>query len=529
MNAIVKAKPRVRVPSRTVAAWSASGPSAAYMRGNSGPVFAGWKPALREARDEIRVAWKDAAARAIDLIHNSGFVSGIVDQSSANVVGSGLKLNLKPDAATLGWTESEADDWARRVEKRFLLWASNPYECDAAGRRSLFAMQDANHKQFLTFGETLALVPFKKRPGNLFGTKLKCLPAYHLSSNTVPGKYYQGVARDDLDMPIAYLIRQRSPSGGIVDMHYAARDDVGCAQVLHVHDAPTGGLRGISRFAPVLRVTKQFDQLADATLTSAIVRAVFAATIESTEPTEEMLRALQTPAEMSRAQSDRSLMDQWFEARSGWYDETNIDLGITGRFAHLYPGQKLSFHDSSAPAPDYEKFASFLLREVARCAGMTFESATGDYRQATYSSIRMATSDIFPLTLQVRRNVHSPFSQGAFEAWLEEDINSGATPFPDGLPGFLNKKAAACNAEWRGGPKPQADDKKTAEAHKIWKDIGVITDEMICADLGTDVEDVYAQRAREKAMREGYGLPEYSPAGVTGIGTTAAKDKTTDG
>ena len=37
---------------------------------------------------------------------------------------------------------------------------------------------------------------------------------------------------------------------------------------------------------------------------------------------------------------------------------------------------------------------------------------------------------------------------------------------------------------------------------------GVVTDEMICADLGVDWEDVYEQRAREAARRQKLGLPE---------------------
>jgi len=49
-----------------------------------------------------------------------------------------------------------------------------------------------------------------------------------------------------------------------------------------------------------LQVARQFDQLSDATLTAAILQTVFAASITSDEPTEEVLSGLLTPQEQAR-------------------------------------------------------------------------------------------------------------------------------------------------------------------------------------------------------------------------------------
>ena len=516
---IAVSKPRVRVP-----AGSQRAPAAGYLRGEPGftePKILGWmQPTLREPSTEIREAWRHAAARMVDLIQNSGFIAGIVDQSTAATVGSGLRINLVPDYETLGWTEDEANAWAKRAEARFALWANNPYECDAEQRRSLGQMASSNHKHWLAFGETLALFPWERRPGAMFGTKVALTPAFRLSQQTDDQKrIVQGIRLGALGQPVAYLIGAPRP-GGIDDIREVrGRDQWGRMIVAHVCDAPTGAVRGITPLAPILRVTKQFDQLADATLTSAIVRAVFAATIESDLPTRDVLEALQS--ETDRAAGQTSPLDSWLDGSAGWNANVDINLGQGGRIAHLYSNEHLKFHDSSAPTADYEKFASFLLREIARCAGLTFEAATGDYRNATYSSIRMGTADIFPLTVQRRKFIHAPFHQAAFEAWLEEDIAKGGTPFPGGLDGFYELRPAAARADWRGGPKPQADDEKTAKAHEIWKRLGTITDQQICDDLGTDVEDVYRQLAYEKRLREEYGLPDYVQPGVTGVGKDA--------
>ncbi|MBN9022209.1 MAG: phage portal protein [Rhizobiales bacterium] len=228
------------------------------------------------------------------------------------------------------------------------------------------------------------------------------------------------------------------------------------------------------------------------------------------------MNGLLTPQEQARlAATGVSPWDAYIQAQSGWYDTATINLGINGRIAHLFPGQKLELHRAQHPHSDYRDFAAHLLRELARCMGLTYESATADYTNATYSSVRMATGEIFQITLYRRAHVIAPLCNAVYEAWLEEEIARGGIPFPGGLTGFLANRAAASRAIWRGAPKPQADDLKTAKAHEIWCRLGVMTDAAIAEDLGYDIEDVYAQRAREKAMRETYGLPDAQHQGIT--------------
>ncbi|MFA8386878.1 MAG: phage portal protein [Pelagibaca sp.] len=501
-------------------------PGSQYMRGGRGVTFAGWRPALREQQDDIADAWDDAAARVSDLLHNNGWLSGAVDQAVANTVGNGLRLKCLPESETFGMSSAEASDWAKMVERRFELWARSKDECDIQGLRTFGQMQSAAFRSWLVTGEILAELPFKRHPWNRYGTKVRLLPPHRLSRKTESMKrLINGVYTNPDGMPIGYRAIRKDLFKHDVEYDVRARDRAGRPKVIHVFEGLPGTHRGISPMAPALQVARQFDQLADATLMAAIVQTLFAVTITSDEPTEQVLAGLLTPQEQARMMADGvTPMEAYMDMVAGYYEGGSLNVGINGRLSHLFPGQELNFHTSNHPSSDYKDFSNHLLRELARCLGLTYESATGDNVGATYSSLQAATTEIFAITKARRENIVVPFCQPIYEAWLEEEIASGGIPFPGGYDGFIANRTAACRAEWRGAPRPTADDLKKAKAHEVWKRLGVMSDAMICNDLGADVDDVYQQLAQEKAMRAEYGIPEPQMMGAQGGAPAAAED-----
>ncbi len=483
-------------------------PASSYMRGGRGVTFGCWRPALRDAQDDISEAWDLAAARTIDMVQNSGWLAGSIDQAVAHTVGTGNRLKAMPENSVFGLSNAEATQWSREVEARFELWARNPDECDLEARRSFGQMQAAAFRSWLATGEILAELPWRVRPWTRYGTKVKLLAPHRLSRKTEDlSRLINGVYIDTDGMTVGYLAIRKDPLLGEIEYPVRARDRMGRQRVIFIFDGMPGTFRGISPMPPALQVARQFDQLADATLTAAIMQTLFAATITSDEPTEQVIQGLLTPQEQARMASQGiSPMSAYLDLVGGFYDGVTLNVGINGRIAHLFPGQELKFHRSEHPSSDYRDFSLHLLREMARCLGLTYESATGDYVGATYSSVRMATGEIFAITRMRRQNVIAPFSQAAYAAWLEEEIESGGIYFPGGYAAFLANRTAACRADWRGTPKPQADDLKTAKAHEVWRRLGVISDATIANDLGVDIEDVYAQRASEAELRESYGL-----------------------
>ena len=479
-------------------------PAAGYLRGLPGgplsmPGLA--MPRFRDAGVDVARAWGQAASRAIDAMQNNGWVAGVVDQMGALMVGEGLVPQLKSDFSAFGWDARQSAEWASEREKRFIAWANNPHECDAGGRQTLGQMQMAAVRQWAGTGECFVEYPVIRRAGGQWASKVRLLPTGWMSRRTDSSqRLRQGVFLDRHGAPAGYLFEVDRDHGLREEIRKPARDGYGRPVVLQVCDLAPNQVRGITIFAPVLRVFRDYDEFMRASLTQQMIQTVLAATIESDHPTPEIIAGLQDMAEQSDAAADP--YGNYMAQRVGMLETVDIDLGRHGKIAHLPDGAHFRFNTPSTHAGNQQVIVNSLLREVARCVGGSEEDVTGDYRGVTYTGVRMGIAKQWPTLLYRRKLIPAPISQAALDAFIEEEVDSGAAPVPGGMEAFLANKAAICRADWRGPAKPVADEVKQARTHEIYRAMGVISDEQICADLGTDRDTVYQTRAFEQAQRD---------------------------
>ena len=212
-----------------------------------------------------------------------------------------MALNARPDPAVFGGDEASAARWARQVERRFEVWARSPYACDLAMRQNLGQMCAQAVKWWFGLGEITGLIRYKMRPGNSHGTKIQVIPPQRIPQAAKKQPSVQGVVLDADGAPVTYCIDNFDPNnpGVVEEKEVRARDRYGRLVVIHVHDSPPTVVRGISPMAPAIQVVRQYDQLANATLTAALIQAIFAATIELDAPTEQLLSALQDEDEQA--------------------------------------------------------------------------------------------------------------------------------------------------------------------------------------------------------------------------------------
>ena len=276
-------------------------PRAGYMRDGRGMVFSRWLPALRSSRDDVAVAWEAAAARTVELWQNSGWITGMIDQATANTVGAGLRLRSMPENELFGMDEKAAQAWRKLVEAKWELWSNTPLECDIEGRLTVPQMTEAAFKQWIVFGEIFGEIVWRIRRGSQTGTKVRLLsPTRIVNKTDAFTRLYSGVRVDADGMPMGYVVKRDNPLLGEQEFEVRARDGYGRPLVFHVFAGLPGQTRGIGILVPILRVAKQFDQLADATLLAAIIQTVFAASIESEAPTQDALQGLLNPREQAQ-------------------------------------------------------------------------------------------------------------------------------------------------------------------------------------------------------------------------------------
>ena len=438
------------------------------------------KAVTRDAKLDVIEAADRASALAADFLHNSGWIGGAATQILCDTIGEELKLNCRSDLSGFGYSDQETSVFRRLVEKRWRRWAWNPKECDLAGKATVAEMLDAALKSYLVHGEAFGIfdrltAAERRRLGVTTSTKMSMAAPHRCRRQTnVFAGLDQGIVHDATGRAVAY--RFRNFEDGI-----ERERDIPAADVVHVMDRGDNlnAPRGISPLAPALKVIAQSDQLADATLATALLQTVLAAVIKSPEPSEQAFEAVQTLDETDPPPGYEpedwrdfvgglraDLYEVWGQRIASLKDH-GVSITDPSRIAHLGPGEELELKTATTPGSQYKDFFQSLLREIARCLGVTFESLSMDHSNAGYSATRMAVASIWPLVMRRRTRIVAPLAQAIFERWLDEEIGTGRIAFKGGYRAYAADKESVFQAEFQGPERPSADPYKDAMASMI--------------------------------------------------------------
>ncbi|MBS8259737.1 phage portal protein [Roseibium polysiphoniae] len=490
-------------------------PTARYLRDTRSNVLSTRPAPLTESRDDIRQAWTRTAGLALDLIKNSGRLKGAADQVLADTVGSELQLNPKPDLSSLGYDDKERADWCRLVKRRWKLWSWNEAECDFRGKFTLPQLVDISLRWHMAYGEVTGILDYmdqakRQRYGIRTGTKLCLTPPSRLVQDTseIEG-LFQGVYHDENGRPAGYLFEERN-AGFVSRKSYPARDASGRKHVLHVFDPMDAtDVRGISVMASAFRKHIQHEMLDDATLQTAILQTIFAATLTSEKPTMEAFEALETLKDtgVEGASEYAEEYTAFLQSSLEKAAEGQISLSGDPQISHLAPGERFEVTTAGTPGGQYLPFSNALSRDMARAIGITYGGLTMDHTNATYSSVRMETSSIWPVVGRRRQRIAAPVCQAVYESWLDEEIGTGRIPFKGGRRAYEANRERVSWAQWQGPPKPTADDNKSARASTERLGNGTSSIEIEAAELGLDTDELFEQRRDEHNRYLDAGMP----------------------
>src|SRR4029077_6431374 len=148
-------------------------------------------------------------------------------------------------------------------------------------------------------------------------------------------------------------------------------------EVLHIfRTSRPGQVRGIPWFAPAMMTARELSDFMDSVLVKAHAEACFAGFIENQDDLSPIMDAAPT--------------------NETFADSANPNAQIStiepGTIKLLGSGQKITFAQPTTTS-QVEPVFLFSMQAIASAVGCTYDQATGDLRQAIYSSLRAGRLD----------------------------------------------------------------------------------------------------------------------------------------
>jgi len=442
--------------------------------------------------------------RSRDLYMGGGLAAGALKVKVKNVIGPGLRLDANIDGDVLGLTPEEKDDWERRAEREFSLWADSPH-CDAARTNNFGQLQALAALSAWMSGDVFALLPIVRRRGSIYDLRVQLLEADRICNPwDVPDGWWHpgltsighrsicgGVEIGQYSEPVAYYVAQYHPGSDQAMVLANAWKRVlafgpqtGRRNILHVFSQERPEQRrGLPSLAPVLESMKQLGRYSDAELMAAVISAML--TVFVTSPGD-----VQGPLESN-------ILDD--EKISPSNDLAGVELG-NGAVVGLMPGQKVETVNPQRPNTAFDGFVRAICVPMGAALEIPYEILLQHFT-SSYTAARASFLEFWKAVKTWRAWMASMFCQPVYEEWLAEAVARGRIA----APGFFEDlaiRAAWSGAKWHGPAQGQINEKVEAAAAYDRVQFGFSTmAQETAAMTGGNWDEVNRTRAREIAKQ----------------------------
>jgi lambda family phage portal protein len=439
-----------------------------YEGASTGNRLKNWKSYSTSAEAEVTSGLVKLRDRARDLARNDPHMSKALQVITGKTVGAGIVPQFS----------DKSENQIKKIEEAFNQWTNY---CDFDADTNFYGLQAQVMMGVCGSGEILVRRIRTKPNGDRIPLQLQILEGDHLdhlrNEELANGhRIVQGIELDDAGKKVAYWIFPRHPGDTSAPAQVSIR--VPESEIAHVFrkDRP-GQLRGVPWAAPVIVKLRDFNDFEDAQLMRQKIAACFTAFVYDNDPTSE--------------------------------GEDEADLTETmypGRVELLPPGKDIKF--AAPPGVDgYAEYSTQVLRSIAAGLGITFESLTGDYSKANFSSSRMGWIETQPAIELWRWNMFIPlFCEKIMTWWFEAAALKGLRI--DGV-----------KVDWTPPAIPYIDPNKEISATKEAIRVGTKTLSQAIREQGYDPKKLLAERAADNKLIDKLGLQlDSDPRKVTEFG-----------
>jgi len=428
-----------------------------------------WIAQTRSADEEVRGDIRMLRARARELGRNNSYVKRYFRLLVTNVIGPmGIKLQAQVWAGDQPDTKTNA-----AIEAAWNAWATGPVTVD--GRLTLRRFEKLVIKTVACDGEAFVRL-WRGFEGNAFGLALQAIDAdlidetFNRPRRGAQNEIRMGVEIDAIGRPVGYWVWDAVGTDLVRERYF-----VPAGEMLHLYDPErVNQTRGVTWVHSVMVPAHMLNAYEESEAVAARIGASKMGLFEKrADSLAGDLAASSKPATM----------------------EAN-----PGTFEIVPDGYEFKAWEPDHPTAQFPAFIKQMLRKIASGFSVFYNVLANDAEGVSYSTMRS-----FALVERDDwRSIQQDFIDGwrrpLYAVWLGMALLTGGLKLPSRDPSrYLAVRHRPRGWQW-------IDPEKEARAAVISIQNGLGTRTGFLAEKGEDIEDVFAELAREQALAEEYGI-----------------------
>ena len=476
-------------------------------------VFKGFLADSKSPAEDIDFNNYTLRQRSRILFMSSPIAAAALKRQRTNIVGNGLRLKSRINRDALGLSQEAAEEWQRKTEAEFALWAENKDACDATGVNDFYGMQQLAMLSWPMSGDVFALIDRGKTDRlKPYSLRLHLVEADRVRTPVTAGSLpitmttgtaengntiYDGVEVDSSGRVVAYYVANDYPYELTGKPTEFVRVEAygrltGLPNVLHMMDSERPEqYRGVPYLAQVIEPVLQLRRYTDAEITAAVVQSFYTAFITTNAGANEM-PFNETPG----------LGDVEVSKSSNEYEMGPGTINV------LEPGEGVTFGSPTHPNTSFDTFVRALCTQIGAALEMPADLLLMAF-DSSYSASRAALLEAWKAFRMRREWLTKDFCRPVYEIWLTEAVARGRVL----APGFLTDplvRAAYLGSEWIGPSAGALDPTKEIQAAVSAIENGLSTREAEAIKLNgseyvTNVDKLAIENGK---LREAQGISQ---------------------
>jgi lambda family phage portal protein len=416
--------------------------------------------------------------RVRDQARNVSWVKRSVRSWVANVIGTGIRpIPVTPDA-----------EFNKIISE---LWSDWIEVCDAEGRLDFYGQQSLAARAFKTAGEVLIRKLYRSTdkydlPVPLQLQMIEADQLDHRLSEKLPdgGKILQGVELDAEGARRFYHLWKEHPAEMLSGWGGSVRVKVPEKEIIHIFEPDRPG-----------------QQRGYPSMVSSVIRMLDLMEYEDATLVRQKLGAMLVGFITSMASEDGGGVLGEQGVGSSDVPEATLESGTMQK---LDPGQDVKFNTPVDVGQNFEMFLQWQLRAQAADADVTYEQASGDLRNVSFSSIRAGLNEVQRIHEQTQDNIFiHQFCRNVWSEFVTTAVMAGSAPMPKD---FVAQKRKYLRAKWIPDGWPYVSPLDEARATEIDLRNGVASRSAQVARRGRDINDLDKEIAADNARADELGL-----------------------